>query len=83
MQRKTNKIKSRTLKVLVYRHIFSETNAKKIEKIGFDYQDYDASYENLLIKAKMPTQHTRGIRTMAPKNFDMLCMYRIYHSKQK
>jgi hypothetical protein len=53
-------------------HICSETNAKKIEKIRFDYQDYEASYENLLIKAKMPTQHTRRIRTMALETFKIL-----------
>ena len=51
-------------------HFCSETNTKKIEKIQeralrFVYQDYEASYENLLIKAKMPTQHIRRIRTMA------------------
>jgi hypothetical protein len=38
-------------------HFCSETNTKKIEKIQeralrFVYQDYEASYENLLIKAK-------------------------------
>jgi hypothetical protein len=49
-------------------HFCSETNTKKIEKIQeralrFVYQDYEASYENLLIKAKMPTQHIRRIKT--------------------
>jgi hypothetical protein len=52
-----------------YLHFCSETNTKKIEKIQeralrFVYQDYEASYENLLIKAKMPTQHIRRIRTI-------------------
>ena len=47
-------------------HFCSEINTKKIEKIQeralrFVYQDYEASYENLLIKAKMPTQHIRRI----------------------
>jgi hypothetical protein len=46
----------------------------KIEKIQeralrFVYQDYEASYENLLIKAKIPTQHIRRIRTMALETF--------------
>jgi hypothetical protein len=45
-------------------HFCSETNTKEIEKIQeralrFVYQDYEASYENLLIKAKMPTQYIR------------------------
>ena len=58
-------------------HFCSETNTKKIEKIqeralGFVYQDYEASYENLLIKAKMPTQHIRRIRTMALETFKIL-----------
>jgi hypothetical protein len=58
-------------------HFCSETNTKKIEKIQeralrFVYQDYEASYENLLIKAKMPTQHIRRIRTMALKTFKIL-----------
>jgi hypothetical protein len=48
------------------RFFCSETNTKKIEKIQeralrFVYQDYEASYENLLIKAKMPTQQIRRI----------------------
>jgi hypothetical protein len=55
-------------------HFCSETNTKKIEKIQervlrFVYQDYEESYENLLIKAKMPTQHIRRIRTMALEAF--------------
>jgi hypothetical protein len=32
----------------------------------------EASYENLLIKAKMPTQHIRRIRTMALETFKIL-----------
>jgi hypothetical protein len=58
-------------------HFCSETNTKKIEKIQeralrFVYQDYEESYENLLIKAKMPTQHIRRIRTMARETFKIL-----------
>ena len=53
-------------------HFYSETNTKKIEKIRFAYQDYEASYENLLIKAKMTTQHIRRIRTMALETFKIL-----------
>jgi hypothetical protein len=58
-------------------HFCSETNTKKIEKIQeralrFVYQDYEASYENLLIKAKMSTQHIRRIRTMTLETFKIL-----------
>ena len=53
-------------------HFYSETNTKKIEKIRFAYQDYEASYENLLIKAKMPTQHIRRIKTMSLETFKIL-----------
>jgi hypothetical protein len=67
-------------KILIFApswHFSSETNTKKIEKIQeralrFVYQDYEASYENLLIKAKMPTQHIRRIRTMAMETFKIL-----------
>jgi hypothetical protein len=40
--------------------------------LRFVYQDYEASYENLLIKEKMPTQHIRRIRTMALETFKIL-----------
>jgi hypothetical protein len=54
-------------------HVCSETNTKKIEKtqeraLRFVYQDYEASYENLLIKAKMPTQHIRRIKNNGTGN---------------
>jgi hypothetical protein len=43
-----------------------------IRALRFIYQDYGASYENLLIKAKMPTQHIRRIRTMALETYKIL-----------
>jgi ribosomal protein L6P/L9E len=67
----------RTLMILPVESViglYIENYIDGIEKIQeralrFVYQDYETSYENLLIKAKMPTQHIRRIRTMALETF--------------
>jgi hypothetical protein len=51
-------------------HFCSEANTNKIEKIQervlrFIYNDYNSTYENLLIVSKLPTLKVRRLRTMA------------------
>ena len=58
-------------------HFCSMANTKKIEKIQeralrYVYYDYNSSYEDLLIKAKMPSLHIRRVRAMALETFKIL-----------
>ena len=58
-------------------HFCFVSNTKKIEKIQeralrFVYFDYVTSYENLLIKAKIPSLHVRRTRTMAIETFKII-----------
>jgi predicted phosphoadenosine phosphosulfate sulfurtransferase len=52
-------------------------NTKKIEKIQeralrFVYCNYDSIYEDLLVKAKIPSHHVRRTRAMALETFKIL-----------
>ena len=58
-------------------HFCSVANTKKIEKIQeralrFVYYDYNSSYEELLVKAKIPSLHVRRTRAMALETFKIL-----------
>jgi hypothetical protein len=49
--------------------LYSEANRNKIEQIQeralrFIYNDYNSTYENLLIVSKLPTLKVRRLRTM-------------------
>ena len=55
-------------------HFCSESNTAKIEKIQeralrFIYQDYNSTYDDLLLKSKMPSLKIRRLRTMAIEVF--------------
>ena len=55
-------------------HFCSEANTTKIEKVQeralrFIYQDHNSTYEDLLIKSKMPSLKVRRLRTMAIEVF--------------
>ena len=55
-------------------HFCNEKNSKKLEKVQeralrFVYEDHTSSYEDLLIKAKMPSLQIRRLRTMAIETF--------------
>ena len=59
------------------RHFCSEANTNKIEKIQeralrFIYNDYNSTYENLLIVSKLPTLKVRRLRTMAIEVYKIL-----------
>ena len=61
-------------------HFCSEANRNKIEKIQeralrFIYNDYNSTYENLLMVSKLPTLKVRRLRTMAIE------VYTIYMKK--
>jgi hypothetical protein len=54
-----------------------EANTNKIEKIQeralrFIYNDYNSTYENLLIFSKLPTLKVRRLRTMAIEVYKIL-----------
>jgi hypothetical protein len=58
-------------------HFCSEANTNKIEKIQeralrFIYNDYNSTYENLLIVSKLPTLKVRRLRTMAIEVYKIL-----------
>ena len=58
-------------------HFCSKTNTQKLEKIQeralrFIYEDYESSYDQLLIIAKVPSLHVRRMRTMAVETFKIL-----------
>jgi hypothetical protein len=58
-------------------HFCSEANTNKIEKIQeralrFIYNDYNSTYENLLIVSKLPTLKVRRLRTMAIEGYKIL-----------
>ena len=58
-------------------HFCSEANTNKIEKIQeralrFIYNDYNSTYENLLIVSKLPTLKVRKLRTMAIEVYKIL-----------
>jgi hypothetical protein len=51
-------------------HFCSDRNSKKLEKVQeralrFVYEDYNSSYEELLLKAKVPSLQIRRMRNMA------------------
>ena len=61
-------------------HFCNEANTNKIEKIQeralrFIYNDYNSTYENLLIVSKLPTLKVRRLRTMAIE------VYKIIHQE--
>ena len=58
-------------------HFCSENNTKKIEKIQeralrFVCFDYSSTYEELLVKVKLPSLHVRRIRLMATETFKII-----------
>ena len=58
-------------------HFCSEKIPKKLEKIQeralrFVYDDFNSGYEELLIKANIPSLHIRRLRTMAIETFKIL-----------
>ena len=58
-------------------HFCSEANTNKIENIQeralrFIYNDYNSTYENLLIVSKLPTLKVRILRTMAIEVYKIL-----------
>ena len=58
-------------------HFCSEKNTKKLEKIQeraqrFVYIDFNSGYEELLIKANIPSLHIRRLRTLAFETFKIL-----------
>ena len=58
-------------------HFCSEANTNKIEKIQeralrFIYNDYNSTYDNLLIVSKLPTLKVRRLRTMAIEIYKIL-----------
>ena len=58
-------------------HFFSEKNTKKIEKVQeralrFVYFDYTSSYDELLVKVKLPSLHVRRTRLMAIETFKII-----------
>jgi hypothetical protein len=59
------------------RHLCSEKNTKKIEKVQeralrFVYFDYTSSYDELLVKVKLPSLHVRRTRLMAIETFKII-----------
>jgi hypothetical protein len=58
-------------------HFCSEANTNKIEKnqeraLRFIYNDYNSTYDNLLIVSKLPTLKVRRLRTMAIEIYKIL-----------
>ena len=58
-------------------HFCTEKNSKKIEKVQeralrFVYEDYNSSYDNLLLKAKVPSLQFHRMRTMALETFKIM-----------
>ena len=58
-------------------HFCSEANTNKIEKnqeraLRFIYNDYNSTYENLLIVSTLPTLKVRRLRTMAIEIYKIL-----------
>ena len=58
-------------------HFCSEANTKKMERIQeralrFIYDDHNTSYEDLLMKSKLPSLKLRRIRTMALESFKII-----------
>ena len=58
-------------------HFRSEANTNKIEKnqeraLRFIYNDYNSTYDNLLIVSKLPTLKVRRLRTMAIEIYKIL-----------
>ena len=58
-------------------HFCGETNTKKIEKIQeralrFIYNDFENSYDTLLIKSKLPSLKIRRMRSIALETFNIL-----------
>ena len=58
-------------------HFCSEKNIKKLEKVQeralrFVYDDFNSGYEDLLIKANIPSLHIRRLRTVAIETFKIL-----------
>ena len=58
-------------------HFCSKTNTKKLENIQkralrFIYNDYTSSYEELLLKAKIPSLEIKRMRTMAIETYKIL-----------
>ena len=58
-------------------HFYSEANTNKIENIQeralrFIYNDYNSTYENLLIVSKLPTLKVRRLRIMAIEVYNIL-----------
>ena len=58
-------------------HFCSEANTKKMERIQeralrFIYDDHNTSYEDLLMKSKLPSLKLRRIRTIALESFKII-----------
>ena len=58
-------------------HFCGETNTKKVERIQeralrFIYNDFSNSYEDLLVKSKLPSLQLRRMRTLALESFKIV-----------